>query len=267
MSYKSLTTPTMVTITGAWLDKEHERPLIASLPKAGALLSSIDAAHSGLLKTQNTTAQAAADIVVIQNEQGELDVLHDRKARGNYNLLGALADLADDPDDAAAYLALRDKLFPHGLKIVQWSYTDEAGEAKLVEERLGNEDTILLKKIPVPNGTLFDAHRARVKAGKEIGELEKKKAMLASFTETQATSASDVVRARNHWIRVVSAFIKVLELEDLSDADMARILNPLRDAERKADQRNNKTESKVARGVEATKPSDTPDDPTSSPTD
>ena len=264
MSYKSLTTPTMVTISGAWLDNAQERPLIESLPKAGALLSSLEVAHTGILTTQNTGIQAAASIIAIQEQQGTLDVLHDRKARGGYNLLGALAELATGPEEAAKYLALRDRLYPHGLKIVQWSYTDEAGEAKLAEERLSDDDKILLKKIPVPNGSLFDEHQARIKAAKDLGELEKKKTSLASSTETQGTTPSDVVRARNHWIRVVSAFVKVLELEDLSDADEGRILNQLRDAERRADQRTSKTEGKAARHSETAKPSNTSTDPTGS---
>src|SRR4051812_5464953 len=44
-------------------------------------------------------------------------------------------------------------------------YTDEAGEAKLVDKRLTPADRDLLKKLPTPEGTLADAHSARVKAG------------------------------------------------------------------------------------------------------
>jgi hypothetical protein len=153
MAYKSLTTPTMVTITGAWLDKEHERPLIESLPQAGPLLAGIEKAHKGLLQTQSAGEKDADSTTMLQRKQEDLDARHDRKARGVHGALTAFADLADKPEDAAALIALRDRVYPHGLKVVQWSYTDEAGEAKLLEKRLTQGDKELLKQLPVPGGS------------------------------------------------------------------------------------------------------------------
>ena len=50
-------------------------------------------------------------------------------------VLEALADLADDPDDARRYLELRDALCPEGLKGIIKSYVDEAGTARLLHGR------------------------------------------------------------------------------------------------------------------------------------
>lgn len=245
MAYKNFTTQTMVTITGAWLDRTHELPLIESLPQAGALLPSLEKAHEGLLSTQHMGEQADAELSAIQEESADADARHDRKTRGLFNVLTGFADLADEPVLAAAYLALRDKIFLHGLKVIQWSYADEAGEVKLVEGRLTADDRALLKELPMPGGTLIDAHAERVKAGDRLGELERKRLALTSQPDdAEAPTQGDVVRARNCWIRAVNAFVATLDLEEkLSEAGWERIIAPLREAERRADRRGGRTGS------------------------
>jgi hypothetical protein len=258
MAYKNFTTQTMVTITGAWLDKTHELPLIESLPQAGALLPSLEKAHNGLLHTQHMGVQADTELSAIQEESSEADGRHDRKARGLFNVLTGFADLADDPVLAALYLALRDRIFLHGLKVIQWSYADEAGEAKLVDGRLTADDRALLKELPMPGGKLIDAHTARVKAGNKLGELERKRIALTSQPDdAEAPTQGDVVRARNNWIRAVNAFVATLDLEDkLSEASWERIIAPLREAERRADRRG----SAAAASQDAEAPAEAPAD-------
>jgi len=236
MAYKTLTTQTMVTVSAAWLDSKEERPLIASLPQAGPLLTSIEKVHNGLLQTQASGATIVSEISAVQSAQEELDTLHDRKTRGVFNVLTGFADLADDPVKAKALLALRDRIYTNGLKVVQWSYVDEAGEAALVDERIGAADKDALANLPTPDGSLKDHHEARIDAGKKIGELEKKKIALAA-TSPAGASASEVVRARNAWIRTVTAFVAMLGLDDLTEEKENKILGPLREAERRADRR------------------------------
>jgi hypothetical protein len=194
-------------------------------------------AHQGLLDTQVSAEQAETKLTLVQKAQAKVDVRHDRKIRGKYNVLTGFADLADNEEEAASYLALRDSLTPHGLDVVRWSYTDQAGEAELTERRLTKDEKALLGKLPTPSGTLLDAHKARVKAGKELGDLEKERVRLESLAPV-ATTRADAVRARNLWIRTVNAFAATLELEEgLSDADRERILGPLQRAEQKADRK------------------------------
>ena len=237
MAKINLTSPTMVTVTTAWVDPKEERPLLASLPQAGALLPSLDKAHQGLLDGQVSTAQANSALAALQKAEAVLDVRHDRNVRGPYNILTGFADLADTPEEASRFLALRDTLTPRGLDTVRLSYTDQAGEAQLTDRRLTKEDKALLAKLPTPSGTLLDAHKARVKAGKELGDLEKERARLEGAAPV-ATTPADAVRARNLWIRTVNAFVATLALEEnLSDADREKILGPLERAEQKADRK------------------------------
>lgn len=259
MSYRYLSTPTMVTVTGPWIDPQADRALLTALPQAGALLPSLEKAHKGLLRTQVSEDQALTALGLLQENEAKLDVTHDRKARGGFNVLTGFADLADDPALAAAYLALRDHIYPKGLDMVRWSYTDEAGEAALVEGRLSKADHLLLGKLPTPAGTLLDAVNERIKAGKELGELEKERAGLEKKAPDALTPA-DVVRARNLWIRSVTAFVATLDLEDaLTEADREKILGPLHRAEQKADRRAPAASANASPSADTAAP--TPADP------
>jgi hypothetical protein len=247
MSLRDLSTPTMVTIIAAWLDPERERKDIEALKKAAFLLPTLEEAKAELLATQASTNTATpVEITAVQKEQAEIDGTHDRKSRGIHGALTAFAELVDDPDKAAKYLALRDKMFPQGLAVVKWSYTDEAGEAELVESRLTPQDHALLKQLPYPGGKLNDAHEARIAAGRKLGDLERKKQTLIQAHESKEgkVGLADVAKARNGWIRTVRAFVGMIDLEkNLSSAIRHKILGPLEEAERKASKRGGKPET------------------------
>lgn len=224
----------MVTITEAWLDPAGERPLLSALPKSSGLVSALEGSHRGLLSTQASGDATSRAFSALQDKERTLDVVHDRKTRGGYMVLTAYADGSDDPTLASECRALRDRIYPHGVDVVTWSYIDEAGEVRLSDARLTPEDRALLGRLPFDNGTLLDVHNARVAAGVELGMLECERATLTTKDPNMPTRA-DVVRARNRWIRTVNAFLAALGLEEgLSDDDREKILGPLRRAQQKA---------------------------------
>lgn len=135
--------------------------------------------------------------------------------------------------------------------VVNWSYTDEAGEAELVEGRLSKEDRALLKQLSYPEGKLSDAHEARISAARKLGELERKKQDLLSAEASKEgkIAPADVRNARNAWIRAVRAFMDIVALEkDLPEETRKKILGPLEDAERKAARRGGKDDSEDPKG-------------------
>jgi len=230
----------MITLSGGWLDAAKVRTQIEGVPEAAALLPAIDGAHRRVLKTQAKPNKGSAELVAIQEEQAELDGTHDRSARGTYGALTAFADLTADPDEAARYLALRDKIFlpETGLRVIQASYGDEASEALLVEQRLDDEDRALLKKLPIPGGHLLDAHKARMTAAKRLGVLDdKRKALESKLEEKETIKQADVLKARNGWIQAARALVTVIDLAQPSVAVRQRILGPLEAAEKKAGRR------------------------------
>jgi hypothetical protein len=257
MSLRDVPTGTMINVSSDWLDPEGARPLIEAIAPAAALLPSIKEAHQRVIKTQARPDQGNDELAKIQEEQGEVDVRHDRKGRGLYGALTAFAEIADDLEEAASYLALRDKIYPpeRGLRILQASYGEEAGEADLVEERLDDADRALLKKLPAPGGKLSDVHKARITAARKLGSLEKKR----KHIEAQAAEPgegtikpADVLRARNGWIQAARALIAVLDLARPNEKALERILLPLDEAERKA------SRSGKGRGILEEEPDDAP---------
>jgi hypothetical protein len=240
MGYRDFPTPLMIELSGDWIDPAGARAQIEELPAAAALLPKITETHRALLKTQAKPKKVPAELASVQEEQAELDTVHDRKARGLFTVLTGFADLTDDPDQGSAFLALRDKIFPPevGLRVVQLPYAEEAGEAKLVEERLDEEDRALLKKLAGPDGKLLDAHKARIKAAARIGELEQKRHDLAGKEDAEETTKqADVLKARNGWIRVARALVAVIDLTSPTATVRKRILGRLEVADAKVSRR------------------------------
>jgi hypothetical protein len=237
MALRDLSTPIMIGISAAWLDPKQARKEIEALPSAAGLLPKVEEAHQRLLETQpsENLGKAPPELTAVRAEQAEVDAVHDNKTRGIYNALTGFADLADNEELAASYLALRDKLVPpeQGLRVVQVSYRQEAGEAALVEQRLTDADRSLLKKLPMPGGKLIDAHEARVEAATRLGALEDQRAAIEAKEADKSTiKQGDALRARNGWIKAVRALLGAIDLDEPTDTARKRVLGPLDEAER-----------------------------------
>src|SRR6185369_11183192 len=96
MSLRDLPTQTMVSLSAAWLDPAHARTAIEALPTARAVLPKLEAAHRLLLKTQpdRSKPRTPPELAALQTEQAQVDAIHDRSARGVYNVLTGFADLS-----------------------------------------------------------------------------------------------------------------------------------------------------------------------------
>ena len=102
--------------------------------------------------------------------------------------------------------------------------------------RLNEEDFGLLRNVPVFDGNLKDAVKEWFATGAKLGNLERERKQAAQQADTADTvTRSDVVKARNQWIRVVRAVLTGLELvDDLDDEIATRLYQPLKDATEKA---------------------------------
>lgn len=240
MNLKDLSPQQMLHITAAWLDPERDRPHLQKLARVAPLLPDVEQAHEGVRKTHGKEKKNTTALADIQAQQLGLDKLHDRKARGSWNVLTGFADLADDPEDAAFYLELRNSIFTNGLKFITGSYASEAGEAQLARDRLTPERKAALKALPTPSGSLLKAMQAWIHAGEKLGELETARAKLeaeAEGTPQEGTPQGSQLRARNRWIRVVRCVLQMLELEDVDAETERHLLAPLHRALEKADHR------------------------------
>ncbi|AUX40132.1 hypothetical protein SOCE26_015290 [Sorangium cellulosum] len=243
MGYRNLSPQAMVNISGPWLDPEQDRKVFTSLPLLAPLLPAVEEAHDRIRTTQRLGSSLQQQTKALVERAIALDATHDRKLRGAYNYLGALAEMTDDPTFAAALLDLRDRLAPAGLKAVSRSYGDQAGDAKLVRSRLDEASEKLLRKLKTPEGPLVQVVEAWVAAALELEKVEAQREQLALSAQSSTDGATprDVVNARNGWIRVVRAIETNLSLEKAATGEVVeRLLGRLRRESARADRRGRK---------------------------
>jgi hypothetical protein len=239
MALKNLSSETMVTITGRLLDPERDRPAVETLPLVSPLIPAIEMVHTGLLSRQHLISAIERELAKVLAGMSASDKLHDRKKRAVYGYLTALAELTDNPADAAAYLDLRDRLMPLGLLEVRRSYLDQVGDAQLLPSRLDEASRALLAAIATPEGPLQSQVDQWVEAAAEIGRLDERRAQLESERSTgQDASPGEAYAMKLSWIRVMRSVIDMLEVDPQATPEIkARLLAPLRRAEAMADRR------------------------------
>lgn len=265
MNLKDLSIQTMISLSAAWIDPARERSSLEASPITAVYLPAIDAMHAALVATQPRDVSSAELTALIAEETAE-DTIHDRMLRGAHWVLSGLAEITDSEEERKAYLAARDTLAPEGLRETQRAYTAESGEIHRLEARLTPEVKALLGNVKAPGGTLWDATKRRMKAGKKLGLLEAKRVKLeaeVNAVKRDSTSRADVLRARNAWIRVVRALEAALDLDGVSEEAKAAVLAPLNDAGTRAQRRtgSKKEESEALPNAEPVKAAPLPAQP------
>lgn len=245
MALKNLSTETMLALSSSWLDAQRARPTLSANPRTAPYLADLEEAHATLLAANTSPANQGStpELVALSVEATTVDQLHDRKVRGTYGLLTALAELANERLDAERYLDARNVLFPEGTAINRRTYLDEAGNAETVSQRLAGLPAVqeVLKSIPLAGDkNLGHEVAAWLEAGLALGKLETRRAELLHERDAAAGASrrGELFRARNRWGRVANAMLAALELdEQTSDAIDRNFLRPLQEAEAKADRR------------------------------
>ena len=228
MSLKSLTTAQMVELSARWLSPEAERPVFEQYDELRGALALIEKVHDALSRTQQAVVASADEIQTLTMRMGELDAVHDRKARGIFNMLTALSELSDDPTESHAMITLRNALFPQGLTVTLLSYAEQADEIRDLRDSLTPEQHAQLAAIPMPHGTLDQSVEEWFTAGVELGALWAHRE--GHQQGGDQLSASDVLRARNQWLGAVRVILAALDMASVSDDARRRILGPLREA-------------------------------------
>ena len=182
-------------------------------------------------KREGGQAQRLRDLT---SEASELDARHDRKARGLFHLLSGAIEVVDKLKTRDQYAALQSKLFPHGVQVVRFSYTDQAGEVELLERRTTSADRKLLRKLKLDKTTGEDALEAWIKAGRALGAVCNQRIQLATRADDSAIKAGDIHLARLQWIRVVNALLVNLPLSGSPEEERQRLLANLVAAEKSA---------------------------------
>lgn len=251
MALKNLTDNEMVALSAAWVDAKRARGLLEAQPMLAGLLPAIDEAHAALLAAGGAKTETAEERerAALYQECVALDQRHDRVGRGVFQLLGALADLSDDPDEAAALLATRTKLFPeNSLAVLSATWKGQAGNAHRLKETVLSDPEIkaALKAIPLSNKrTLLDGARAFVDAGLELGRLDDRRTSLTDAS-VKADGRAQRGTARNRWIALGNTLVHLIDdVIGLTGAERHAVIGALVETEAKADARAASRQSMV----------------------
>lgn len=242
MSYRNLTTNTMVAITGVWVDPSRDRPTIEAYPELGGSLTMVERAHDEVIETQQADGVSREMIDNLTEAIFEVDARHDRKARACYKLVEGLAERADDPDEQAYWRAVGEALFPDGLSVVNATYLDQAGGVDKVRSRIDAAMRAKLDATDIDGESLGETVDDWLEAGAELGELFTRRARLEAEDDGARVTAGDVRDARFFWIRAVKNFVGMLEMLDVDQKTRDQLLTPLREAKEAAGKQEGDTD-------------------------
>lgn len=234
MAFKHIYAEEMIQLSGTWLDSGGKvYAAIKAIPDLASSLPRLQTAHAAVA----AAAQPAASprIAAIMDEEASLDNRHDAIIRGAWGTLTSLSELMGD--DGAEFVTLRDTLLPDGLHSQLKTYRAEAGQAAQLSNRVTPAIKAQTDAILVGQGSAAQPLSAYidewVSLGKKLGALEDEKGQL----EAEPGKGTELVKARNLWIRVVNAMVANADLAALDAETEALVFGPLRDTEQKADER------------------------------
>lgn len=238
MTLRFLSIGEMVTVSDRMLNPAQRcYQLMVKLPPVAPLLPRLKTVHQFLfsMQPQSSAAAAAAQIKLLLG----LDTDHDICVRGLIAFIQALQFQTSDPAEKEAWATLLQTLFPDGATVINRSYADEAGQAKLAAARLSDADKKRCKatQLTTPTGkeTLMAWVERYLASAEKLGQ-----AASANLVPEEGPSRADSLRARNQWIRTVSAILAVLDLptDTPAEAELVAELDrelraPLRELERR----------------------------------
>ena len=249
MATKDLTTEEMVGLSGSWISDKTTNKLLSVHRRTAGLAEDLESAHADLVRAQGTSVAKNADLAKLLDDEAVVDGRHDRKARGVNLALSALAELADGAELRAAIVDARSLLFPEGMAFINQNYAAEAGVAEVTRHRLAEHKDVqtLLTTLPsLENRTLADEVAGWLDAGDQLRQLEVQRRQITNQGDSpQSVDRTAVTRARNRWIRVLSALTNQIDLDDEPDEQLKKaILNPLNEALDRAENRAKKSAAK-----------------------
>ena len=134
--------------------------------------------------------------------------------------------------------ALRTVYTTSRAQLIAGSYAGMGAEADRIEQALTPEDRAALGEVRVGGRSLMAALEEWFIGCRALTAMSQERDQLTAQQDTSAVSASEVVDARNQWVRTVNALVAALEAsEDISEDDKRLALASLRATEARADLR------------------------------
>jgi hypothetical protein len=229
LNTKVLQTRSMLNLSAVWLEDESMVAELGEHPLGAASCDHLRMAHEDLASQYSLKNLLTAELERLTEVLQVKDFHHDRKARALSGHLEALASGTDDAELASFYNEVRELLFPYGLRVVQFSYTEEAGALREIERAVTPELLRRLKGVRVGDATLADLYNDWVEVGKELGQLAQERARQQASLTRQGTAPAEVnsSHVRSGWIRAVRLLADALAVLPVSDEVREKFFAPL----------------------------------------
>jgi hypothetical protein len=245
----------LYAVSLVWLDSKQERTRLAIKEATKGLLPLVEAAHNKLQRAVQTQAASSKELELAREEAEDLDEQYDDLYRGIFYFLTALA--AFNIKQREEYLGLRNYLLPDELSGVNKSYSSEAGEAGLLQQRLSNEKRAQLSIIQVePSLSLLTKVELFIQVGVALGLAEKRKQdLLRAHGESQPMSRSELNQIKAEWLVTARTLLSAIELTDFSEQEKQALKAPFTQLEQRLVARaKTRAESKKKTNEEPKKP-------------
>jgi hypothetical protein len=207
----------MLAVSEGWLGKH--RQAFESIPEIKPLLPKVEDAQAALTHARpSEPAKTDPAVEAISAEQRVLDIRHDHALRALYYGHEALAEhlLAQDPPDtelAEAVRAACRRILPDGLSGTIATYQAESGNAsralEITETDAEIKSALTLLHLTKKVGG-HDLLKQWAALGARLGELEHDKSAAVAEAGAVVDPRAPLLKARNGWISIVSAVLKVL---------------------------------------------------------
>ncbi len=231
MAYRNLSQSSLITLTRYYTDPLRDQ-LLGHPPLAWAP-AVLDVLLDDLVALEEDPREQAA---AARADATAADARFDNLARTIYHLCKAYEALAlaeGDIDRAGRGIVLGRTLLPDGLKVVNWSYLEEAAEADRVEGRIDDADRALMGGMQVFGTTLSALVDQWQAAARDLGEADRRR------TDIEADVAENHLprmnRVRRRWMDTIRAMKAAAAL--LAPSEVDNIFRKLDEAEARADAR------------------------------
>jgi hypothetical protein len=207
----------MLAVSEGWLGKQ--RQAFESIPEIKPLLPKVEEIHAALTHARpSEPAKTDPAVEAISTEQRAVDIRHDHGLRALYYAHEALAEhlLAQDPPETELAEEVRgasSRLLPDGLSGTIATYQAESGNASRALEVAETDPEIqsALTLIHVTKKVSgHDLLKQWAALGASLGELEHDKSAAIASAGAAVDPRSPLLKARNAWIRIISAVLGVL---------------------------------------------------------
>lgn len=234
MSIAHLPAPTMVALTSPWVTPgSAERKALQSMPETAAMIPHVDRAHAGLLSAQGMSL--AERVAPFTRVLTSTDFSYDSFWRVLHHGVSAAIQLAlarGQEQRARELEQVYAEVLPHELKVVQWSYLDEIGEAKMLAARISPESKQILSGLTVDGTNLLDVVNELLTTAETLGRLMDQRA-----DARQAEQVVAMADARSAWMRVITLVRNIVAMTRTTNPVLHDMLARIRDAEEQAELR------------------------------